>query len=312
MAARARIPARPVLITTGQITTMQITTMHPKLRIPALLLIVACWACWHPLGAAAQAKCQAASPECVVVGDWHLGIAFGAGVRTNPIGGRSDIPLVVIPQVSYYGKRFFLDNLEPGFTLHEGARNTLNVIATPGYDRMFFSRSDPQNVFVSGALSLPGGVSTGGDVPPGDPIEFPGHRRRTTYLAGPEWLFSFGPFAGQLSALREVTGRHDGYEIRGAMSAPLIVTEHSLVANAGFTWKSAGTVRYYYGVNGLYRPDAALNPFVKLGYSRPLSERWSLNAFVHYEYLGDEIADSPIVSDHSVVTAFVGFNFKVF
>ena len=43
-----------------------------------------------------------------------------------------------------------------------------------------------------------------------------------------------------------------------------------------------------------------------------LSERWTLNAFVHYEHLGNEIADSPIVSDHDVVTAFVGFNFKLF
>lgn len=299
MAAPARTPARPP----------QITTMHSKLRIPALLLVAI--ACGHPIGAAAQGKCQAVSRDCVAVGNWHLGVAFGAGVRTNPIGGRSDIPLLVIPQVSYYGKRFFLDNLEPGFTLHEGDAHTLNVIATPGYDRMFFSRSDLQNVFVSGPLNVPGGVGTGVDVPPADPIEFPGHRRRTTYLAGPEWLFSIGSFAGQLSALREVTGRHDGYEIRGAVSAPLILTEHSLVANAGFTWKSAETVRYYYGVNGLYRPEAALNPFVKFGYSRPLSERWTLNAFVHYEYLSGEIADSPIVSDHSVVTAFVGFNFKV-
>ena len=97
----------------------------------------------------------------------------------------------------------------------------------------------------------------------------------------------------------------------GAVSVPLIQTEHSLVTNAGFTWKSAETASYYYGVNGLYRADAALNPFVKVAYSRPLSGRWTLNAFVHYEYLSDEIADSPIVSNHSVVTAFVGFNFKV-
>ncbi len=53
-------------------------------------------------------------------------------------------------------------------------------------------------------------------------------------------------------------------------------------------------------------------PSSKLAYSLPLSERWTLNAFVHYEYLSDQIADSPIVSDPSVVTAFVGLNFKVF
>jgi outer membrane protein len=283
----------------------QITIMHSKLRILALLMGIAFCI---PSGALAQAKCTAASPECVAVGEWDFSVALGAGVRTNPIDGRSDIPLIVIPQLSYYGKRFFLDNLEPGFTLHEGNAHTLNVIAAPGYDRVFFSRNDLQNVFVNGPLSGSNlGVVTGDEVP----IEYRGHRRRTTYLVGPEWLFSFDRFTGQLSALQEVTGRHDGYEIRGALSAALLQTENSLVANAGFTWKSAETVRYYYGVQGLYRPAAALNPFVKVGYSRPVSERWTLNAFVHYEYLSDEITDSPIVSNHSVVTAFVGFNFKV-
>lgn len=246
------------------------------------------------------------------MGEWDLSIALGAGVRTNPIDGRSDIPLIAIPQLSYYGKRFFLDNLEPGYTLYEGDAHTVNVIATPGYDRVFFSRSDLQNVFVSGPLGSTGGAGTGVGTGDALPKEFRGHRRRTTYLVGPEWLFSYGRFAGQLSALQEVTGRHEGHEIRGAISAALIQTENSLVANAGFTWKSAETVRYYYGVKQLYRPDSALNPFVKVGYSRAVSERWTLNAFVHYEHLSDEIADSPIVSNHSVVTAFVGFNFKVF
>lgn len=283
----------------------QITTMHSKLRILALLLAIASCA---PMGATAQGRCNAVSPDCVLVGEWDFSVALGAGVRTNPIDGRSDIPLIVIPQLSYYGKRFFLDNLDPGFTLYEGDAHTLNVIATPGYDRVFFSRSDLQNVFVSGPLAT---SLSGGDLGPEGTKQFPGHRRRTTYLVGPEWLFSYGRFAGQLSALHEVTGRHDGYEIRAAISAPLIQTENSLVANAGFTWKSAETVRYYYGVKQLYRPESAFNPFVKVGYSRPLSERWTLNAFVHYEYLGGEIADSPIVSNHSVVTAFVGFNFKV-
>jgi outer membrane protein len=247
----------------------------------------------------------------VAVGEWDLSVALGAGVRTNPVDGRSDIPLIAIPQLSYYGKRFFLDSLEPGFTLLEGDAHTLNLIAAPGYDRVFFSRGDLQNVFVSGPFSSIGVGSTPPTVDEPPPIEIPGHRRRTTYLAGPEWLFSYGSFTGQLSALREVTGRHDGYEVRGAVSYPLLQTEDSLVVNAGFTWKSAETVGYYYGVRQLYRPDSAFNPFVKVGYSRPLSARWTLTAFVHYEYLSDEIADSPIVSNHSVVTAFAGFNFKI-
>ena len=114
-----------------------------------------------------------------------------------------------------------------------------------------------------------------------------------------------------MSALYEVTGRHNGYEVRAAVSAPLIQRKQSLVVNAGLTWKSAETVDYYYGVPDLYKPDGALSPFIKLNYALPLSDRWTFTAFVHYEYLDDSIVDSPIVSDREVVTAFAGFNFKV-
>ena len=74
----------------------------------------------------------------------------------------------------------------------------------------------------------------------------------------------------------------------------------------GLTWKSSATVNYYYGYPNLYRPGWALNPFAKLGYSRPLGGKWRLDAFVHAEYLGNAIADSPIVDRHYVTTAFVG------
>jgi MipA family protein len=273
-----------------------------------LLLLAPVLAMAGPPTATAQAPCKAPSTDCIAVGDLEVSLSLGYGTRTNPVVGRDDIPLFVVPHVSYYGKRFFLESLEPGVTLYESDANTFNLIATPGFDRVFFSRHDLQNVVVPFAAVGPPSFA-----PQVEPQEqaFAVGRRHTTYLAGPEWLFRHRNFIGQVSALYEVTGRHQGYELRAAVSAPLVQQEQSLVINAGLTWKSAATVDYYYGVKDLYRPDGALNPFVKLSYSLPLSERWTLTAFVHYEYLDDTIVDSPIVSDREVVTAFAGFNFKV-
>ena len=92
---------------------------------------------------------------------------------------------------------------------------------------------------------------------------------------------------------------------------PLLTSKGSLVASAGLTWKSAEVVRYYYGVDQLYEPGSALSPFVKLRYSLPLSDRWTLNAFAHYEHLAGSIANSPIVSEDHVTTAFAGVVFRV-
>jgi outer membrane protein len=286
---------------------MNLTFRHslPLLAIAALAA--------GPRLATAQAACKSASADCVAVGDLDISLSVGAGTRTNPVAGRDDIPLYVIPHVSYYGKRFFLESLEGGVTVYESDANTFNLIATPGFDRVFFSRHDLQNVIIPGAAGpVLGG--TGNSPPPPqivDAQEFPVGHRHTTYLAGPEWMFRYRDFIGQVNALYEVTGRHQGYEVRAAVSAPLVQSKQSLVVNTGLTWKSAATVDYYYGVPNLYKPDGALSPFIKLSYALPLSERWTFSAFVHYEYLGDAIVDSPIVTGREVITAFAGFNFKV-
>ena len=116
-----------------------ISTMNPILRKPLALLAIAATAV--PLTAAAQTPCKTPSEECIAVGDLRINVSIGYGTRTNPVVGRDDIPLFVIPHVSYYGQRFFLESLEPGVTLYESDANTFNLIATPGFDRVFFEKT---------------------------------------------------------------------------------------------------------------------------------------------------------------------------
>jgi len=256
--------------------------------------------------------CAAPSDECVAVGRWNLSVAVGAGVRTNPVIHGQDIPLVVVPQFSYYGKRFFIDNLDPGVTLFEGETNTLSLIASPGYDRVFFYRSDLQNFFL-GNFTPAGGTtqSTYAASPQQERREIPARPRRITYLAGPEWTFKYAGVTGQLDYLHEITGRNHGDELRAALGIPLGQMGGSWSANVGVTWKSAAIVNYYYGGPDFYQAGWALNPFAKIGYSRPLSRKWKLEAFVHCEHLGNGIADSPIVRNHYVTSAFVGATYVI-
>jgi MipA family protein len=252
-------------------------------------------------------ECADPSEDCVAVGRWNFSVALGAGVRTNPLHHGQDIPLLVIPQFSYYGKRFFLDNLDPGVSLYEDESNTLSLIASPGYDRVFFYRSDLQNFFVGGFQSQIGQIpDSQGNYVDGLGIEIRPRHPAITYLAGPEWTFTRAGMTGQLDVLHEITGRHHGNEIRAGLGIPLGYLAGTWKANVGFTWKSAALVNYYYGYPGIYDPGWALNPFAKIGYSRPLSRRWKLDAFVHCERLGNGIANSPIVGPRYVKTAFIG------
>ena len=199
--------------------------------------------CCQPLSAVAAGKCTAASADCVIVGEWDLSVAVGAGVRTNPIVGRGDIPIIVIPQLSYYGKRFFLDNLEPGLTLFEGESNTVNLSPRPATIAVFFSPQRSAERIRERPVGLDCGGSSIVDDPAVDPgtgcHEYRGHppthdlsgRTRVAVLARPV----------RRTTERSAGSHRSARRLRNPWraSAPLIQTENSLVVNAGFTLKSA-------------------------------------------------------------------------
>ncbi len=47
---------------------------------------------------------------------WRLGAAFGYGERTNPLIQSEDIPVIVDLDIAWFGKRWFFDNGDIGFT----------------------------------------------------------------------------------------------------------------------------------------------------------------------------------------------------
>jgi MipA family protein len=273
---------------------------HPSFRFALLI------ACLISLPHNALAECDGADEECVPIGKWDLQLGLGVGMRSNPVIGRSNIPLAVVPKISYYGKRFFLDNLELGFALHENPFSSIAIVATPGYDSVFFARFDPQNLFVAGSGSAASAIAPSAD-PTVTPDELLKRKRRLSYLAGPEWNFNYGPVAGQFVLLKEFTGRHDGTEVRAAIASDLLKKARgTMTASIGATWKSAAIVNYYYGDPTYYRASSALNPFAKLAYTQRLNSKWKLNGFYHFELLDDAIAKSPIIESNVINTFFVG------
>lgn len=86
----------------------------------------------------AEDSCTENDAACVEVGSWVVSLAVGFGERSNPVFESDDIPMLVLPSVQYYGKRFFLNTDTLGFTLVETERHMFNVIGTVSYDQMYF------------------------------------------------------------------------------------------------------------------------------------------------------------------------------
>jgi outer membrane scaffolding protein for murein synthesis (MipA/OmpV family) len=133
------------------------------IALKRFVLSIILWAPCALLWAADSPSCEG---DCVAVDEWRLDLAVGLGMRSNPILDLKDTPLVLLPEVSYYGQRFFLRNLDLGFALVETERHQVNWVMVPSYDQMYFNEWDPLN-FSDSTISLSGyssAVST--PVPP--------------------------------------------------------------------------------------------------------------------------------------------------
>ncbi|WNO08750.1 MipA/OmpV family protein [Teredinibacter sp. KSP-S5-2] len=229
----------------------------------------------------ASDSCQPDKEKCVEVGSWEFALAIGVGERTNPLVGGDDIPIYLLPEVSYYGKRIFLDNLVLGYTLLDSPHHMLNGVATIGYEQIYFDRWNIGNFAIEGGSSSPsgfgGGLSGGssgdglepdsgsgstGQIPEPDGGEWVDggyvdggsvdydqlNDRRTAGLAGLEYSYYYRNFHLQTQALQDFTSVHDGNEFRLAATYSLPYRRHEFNFSGGFSWQSSELLDYYYGI----------------------------------------------------------------
>ena len=269
--------------------------------------------------------CDPTFEDCTAIGEWSFGVAVGLGLRSNPIRDGDDIPLIFLPSFSYYGERFFIDNLDVGYTIADSSNWMLNLLATPSYDRVFFERWDIGNFFIDFSGSSP----TAAEPPPNLGSGFEDNEQVTdliadelkdrdfTLLGGLE--FSVDLFGGQFQAsyLQDLNNVHSGQEARLAFSSP--VSSNGWQGTLGLTWKSKELTDYYYGLDpeevvddrALYQAGSSINPFLRINWQQQGNQESYWRLGLEYQKLDAEISDSPLVDKDYVLTFFVGkqFNF---
>ncbi len=247
---------------------------------------------------------------------WQFSLGLGVGVRTNPVMDNDNIPLVVIPQVSYQGERFFIQNLDFGYSVFQNAHQQVNLLLTPSYDQIFFNEWDITNFVDRSSLAAVAGGAKDGPVLDQtnraiDKSRL--HERRMAALAGLEYSQNLSGLDIQVQVLREVTGYYDGTEARFALSKSINVDKHDVKLTLGANWQSAETLNYFYGLNAretpgqfAYEADSGLTSLIRFDWSYQLDDHWSLRFFTSYRHLSNSISESPLVTTNNVVTAFAG------
>jgi MipA family protein len=245
---------------------------------------------------------------------WQISLGLGAGIRTNPVMDNKDIPLVIIPQVSYQGERFFIQNLDFGYTLFQNEIQQFNVLVTPSYDQVFFNKWDINNFIERSGLAM----SSSKDNPT---VELTNrvidkrllHKRRMAGLAGVEYSHSLYGLDVQAQLLTEATGYYNGAEARIAVSKSINLGKHDVKLTIGTNWQDAKTLNYYYGLplqealsHAPYYAEAGFTSLLRFDWSYQLDEHWSLRFFTSYRHLSPAISGSPLVTTNKVTTAFAG------
>jgi len=250
--------------------------------------------------------------DCVVTGEWHFGLSVGIGIRTNPLNNSDNIPLVLLPNISYYGDQFFIDNLEFGYNLFDSETSQLNLLATPSYDSVFFNRWDPSNIFVDIGASTNSpvdGITTREDnLTQIDPEEV--SKRKFSYLGGLEYSYSWQQSHLQLSLLTDISNIHSGSEARLAYQYKF---NPYFSTTIGFTWKDQSLTDYYYGIDdneiiddrGAYQAESSFSPFIRFSFNTSKTkDSWRVS--LELQKLDKSISQSPLLKDDMVITFYIG------
>jgi MipA family protein len=256
---------------------------------------------------------------------WRFGAAIGYGVRTNPLIQSEDIPVIVDLDVAWFGKRWFFDNGDVGFTLFDEPRSTTSVVARLNDDRVFFGKTNTRyvNFAYSGkGMTEPLPPSATDDLTPGPvagepapgPVEVKPPDRDYAVELGVESLIEDDWGVTTLRAFHDVSGTHRGYELSAYYSRRWVAGRLSFTPTIGVAYKSDRLNDYYWGVDAEEASPALpeYSPGGGFGFeggllanyyvTRNLRVALSLN----YERLVDDVASSPLAEDDYVFSYFSG------
>ncbi len=254
---------------------------------------------------------------------WRIGAAFGYGERTNPLIQSDDIPVIVDVDIAWFGKRWFFDNGDVGYTLFDLPSSTTSLVARVNDDRVFFGKTNTRyvnfayagNGVTVGFTPPPPGTPGAGNQNPPPPVEVNPPDRDYAIEVGVESLLDGDWGSAELRAFHDVSGTHGGYELSAHYSRRWTAGRLSIAPTVGFSYKSAQMNDYYWGVhaneasNALpeYHAGAGVNLEGGLVTNYYLTRHLRFALSVNYERLADEIAASPLAEDDYVIAYFSGF-----
>jgi len=218
----------------------------------------------------------------------NIGIGL---VYRNSVYKNDDSMVMPIPMLYYESKGFFFKGRALGYHLFKKGGVSLDAIGQCRFD----GYDDSDSSFLRGMDD-----------------------REMTLDAGFELSYDDGWGRTSVSFVSDMLGRHDGQEISASYGKRFTSGKWTLTPSVGAVWHSHNLADYYYGVRSkealaqrpAYSVGEALNPTVRLNIMYQINKKWSAMGIIGYEWLDNEISDSPIVDDDYQIQLMVGAMYR--
>jgi len=252
-----------------------------------------------------------------IVGQWQLGIAVGLGTITNPLQQGKNIFLPLIPRVSYYGERFFLENTDLGYAIFENEQVSFNLYGRFNEDKRYFAYASTADILVTSS-----GWGLGDHFDPtlgsqlnSTKVEL--SKRELSYLAGIQLHYHNNNYNAKLSILSDVTNVHHGEEIELSLTKSWSINNFFAEIGLGVLWKSSKIVDYYYGIQPEeisqnreeYYPGDSFTPYLKSTLQYKITEEINFLTSLKIDRQDSARFDSPIVKERFIYSTFIGFSY---
>lgn len=264
----------------------------------------------------------ACEPEenCTSVNQWQLGVAFGVGVRTNPLVDGENIPLVILPDIAWYGESAYFDNGELGYQWIQDPQQAFSTFVHLDTERAFFSFWHPSNVFMP--LRVEGNQDSGANVaelPDSPALSINAVASRDWAVnAGIRWHYYNQSGEWTLSAEQDISGVHQGGKLSLSYQHHMQWQDWKMSLKPALIWKSAQLINYYYGIDArdsvdeqfYYRATAGWQPSLTMSLQKPINEKWQWFFRASYQYLHPGMRHSPLVKQNNIQSAFFGLAYR--
>lgn len=249
--------------------------------------------------------------DCPDYSNWQIGVALGIGGQTNPVRGGDPIPLVILPDIAWYGNAFYFDNGELGGRWQASQAHSFQMFISPNREKANFTFWHPANILITTTdINGPdGSVGQRTDVSIDDVPS-----RRWAVDATLRWQWMLGDSRLNTSLSHDIFNVYNGMSATMSFQTQWQVGQWVLITEPQVEYISSELTDYYYGVKLLRDTDpqvsydgrSGLRYTVRFSAMRPLNSKWSILFRLGATQLHSGMSDSPLVRKNTVFSGFAG------